>query len=207
MDETLRIIRHLYGEEPDPDDLLRRLEDDPAVARELREMQEVKTLLDRKPTASPNPAVLDTLTQAAADAAEGRPVSGSTTLSDSASTSAGDSEPARAPDRASRAPSRAPSRRSGMSRRLQQAAVVAAAVLLLVLGWWQIQPTAPTSQTTANTQALQDLPPAVRDLPEWDEGDDVVRLHRRLEVVNARSAPPSSWNSRSTVVPAESRRP
>lgn len=212
MDETLRIIRHLYGEDPDPEDLLRRLEDDPAIARELREMQEVKTLLDRKPNPGPDPAVLDTLTQAAADAAAKRPVSGSTTGADPASDAGDDSESARAPDRASQtpispAPSRAPSRRSGMSRRLQQAAVIAAAVMLLVLGWWQIQPTAPTSQTTANTQALQDLPPAARDLPEWDEGDDVVRLHRRLEVVNARSAPPSSWNSRSTLVPTESRRP
>jgi len=212
MDETLRIIRHLYGEDPDPEDLLRRLEDDPAIARELREMQEVKTLLDRKPNPSPDPAVLDTLTQAAADAAAGRPVSGSTTGADPASDAGDDSESRRAPDRASRAPtspapSRAPARRSGMSRRLQQAAVVAVAVMLLVLGWWQMQPTAPASQTTANTQALQDLPPAARDLPEWDEGDDVVRLHRRLEVVNARSAPPSSWNSRSTLVPTESRRP
>lgn len=193
MDETLRIVRHLYGEEPDPEALKRRLTEDPALAREHDELAQVKAMLDEKPPSRPDASVLDAITAAAADAAGSEP---------SGRPSRADREPvARTDDRAQPSGSR-------LSRRLQQASLVAAAVLIAALGWWQLDDTtSSTSTEPIRAQTEQQLPPAARDLPDWDEGDDVVRLHRQLQVVNARSAPPSSWNGRSAVIPAQSSRP
>ncbi|NBC87134.1 MAG: hypothetical protein GVY25_13170 [Bacteroidetes bacterium] len=189
MDETLRIVRHLYGEEPDPEDLRRRLRNDPALAREHDELAEVKELLDRKSTARPDASVLDSITEAAAAAAE--------PTASPAPAARRDRQPVGRSDRSS----------STLSRRLQQASLAAALVLVAALGWWQLDTEEPASTAPVSAQTESQLPPAARDLPEWDEGDDVVRLHRRLEVVNARSAPPTSWNDRSGLIPAQSTRP
>jgi len=50
--------------------------------------------------------------------------------------------------------------------------------------------------------------PAARSasaLPDWDEGDDVVRLHRRLELLSARSQP-VRWNG-AALIPTRAPRP
>lgn len=193
MDETLRIVRHLYGEEPDADDFERRIREQPDLARELDSMREVKDLLDAKPPQRPDASVVDAIVAEAARAA-----------SDT------DSSRSASPDRTDRAPSdRSASQRSGLSRRLQQAGLAAALILVAALGLWQFQSssTSDDSATGISAEVEQQLPPATRDLPEWDEGDDVVRLHQRLEVVNARSASTSSWSSQPAIIPAQSQRP
>ncbi|PEN14191.1 hypothetical protein CRI94_03890 [Longibacter salinarum] len=191
MDETLRIIRHLYGEEPDPQDLQRAMKEDPALAREYNDLAEVKTLLDKKEPARPDASVLDAITEAAADA------SASHEVSDTPDRPRVDREPVSGGDRD----------RSRISRRLQQAGVAAAVLLLVAIGWWQIDMDDSASSVQISAQTERQLPAANRDLPDWDEGDDVVRLHRRLEVVNARSASPTSWNDRPDLIPTQSRRP
>lgn len=195
MDETLRIYRHLYGEEPDADDFERRIREMPDLARELDSMREVKAMLDEKPPQRPDASVVDAIVAEAARAAS-------------------DSRPSR-PSRPEASPrsdrsraERSAAQRSGVSRRLQQVGLAAALVLVAAIGIWQYQ-TAPNTESTAPISAdiEQQLPPAARDLPDWDEGDDVVRLHRRLEVVNARSASSSSWSGQPAVIPAQSQRP
>lgn len=207
MDETLRIVRHLYGEEPDADDFERRLRDTPELARELDSLREVKALLDEKPPQRPNASVVDAIVAEAA-----RATSDSATSTPASSDHTSKAAPAARTDRASRdrAPRDRPAtQRSGLSRRLQQAGLATALILVAALGLWQFQSTPTDADSTARISAEMEeqLPPAARDLPDWDEGDDVVRLHRRLEVVNARSASPSSWSSQPAVIPAQSQRP
>ena len=203
MDETLRIVRHLYGEEPDADDFERRVRETPDLARELDSLREVKALLDEKPPQRPDASVVNAVVAEAARAASNSPVSNSPASSPA---------PAARTDRTSRdrtAGDRSASQRSGLSRRLQQVGLAAALILVAALGLWQFQPPPTDADSSARISAEieQQLPPAARDLPDWDEGDDVVRLHRRLEVVNARSASPSSWSSQPAMIPAQSQRP
>jgi hypothetical protein len=203
MDETLRIVRHLYGEEPDADDFERRVRETPDLARELDSLREVKALLDEKPPQRPDASVVNAVVAEAARAASNSPVSNSPASSPA---------PAARTDRTSRdrtAGDRSASQRSGLSRRLQQVGLAAALILVAALGLWQFQtpPTDADSSARISAEIEQQLPPAARDLPDWDEGDDVVRLHRRLEVVNARSASPSSWSSQPAMIPAQSQRP
>lgn len=202
MDETLRIIRQLYDEELDEDDLERRLDRDPALRREREALREVKAHLDRREPERPSPSTIDDIVAHAGEAAR----------RSRASTNGTADRPAARRDR--REP--ASSSRS-ISRRLQAAVGVLGLVLVTALGWWQIAPNAPEALRSPSAEATapnsiaprnaDGLPPAVRDLPEWDEGDDVVRLHRRLEVVNARSRPPSAWDDRPALVPADQVRP
>ena len=216
MNETLRIVRHLYGEEPNADDLEQRLREDPGLAQELDEMREVKAMLDKKSSQRPDASVIDAIVAEAARATSDRTASdasGTDSLADRSP------EPRTPRDRPARerpidehsADERPAQRRSKFSRRLQQASLAAALILVAALGVWQFQsqPADDTSAVRAQTdqQLERQLPPAVRDLPDWDEGDDVVRLHRRLEVVNARSAPSPSWNDSPGFIPAQSRRP
>jgi hypothetical protein len=205
MDETLRIIRQLYDEEPDEDDLERRLDRDPALRREREALREVKDHLDCRAPKRPSPSTIDDIVAHAGEAAR---------RSHAAANGAADREadrPAARPDREASSSSRS------ISRRLQAVAGVLGLVLVTALGWWQIAPDAPDTLRSPSAEAtapnsiaprsVDGLPPAVRDLPEWDEGDDVVRLHRRLEVVNARSRPPSAWDDRPALVPADQVRP
>jgi len=207
MDETLRIVRHLYGEEPDADDFERRVRETPNLARELDSLREVKALLDEKPPQRPDASVVDTIVAEAARAA-----SNNAATDNASSDLAPAATPAARTDRAPRdrtAGDRSASQRSGLSRRLQRVGLAAALILVAALGLWQFQSpsTDADSATRISAEMEQQLPPAARDLPDWDEGDDVVRLHRRLEVVNARSASPSSWSSQPAMIPAQSQRP
>lgn len=203
MNETLRIVRHLYGEEPDAEDLERRVRADPSLAQELDEMREVKAMLDKKSPQRPDASVIDAIVAEAAHAA-----SDASRTDPSGTDNASFSRADRSPE-PSESRERSAQRRSGLSRRLQQASLAAALILVAALGVWQFQPADDASPVRAQTdqQLERQLPPAVRDLPDWDEGDDVVRLHRRLEVVNARSAPSPSWNDSPGLIPVQSTRP
>lgn len=205
MEETLRIIRQLYDEESDEGDLERRLDRDPALRHEREALREVKAHLDRRTPERPSPSTIDDIVAHAGEAAR---------RSRASTNGAADREAVSPGARRDRKAS--PGSRS-ISRRLQAVAGVLGLVLVTALGWWQIAPDAPEALRSPSAEATapngiaprsaDGLPPAVRDLPDWDEGDDVVRLHRRLEVVNARSRPPSAWDDRPALVPADQVRP
>jgi hypothetical protein len=173
MDDSLRLIQSLYGEDVDDPDFARRAAEDEDLRREREELRQTKEALDRRSSPSPDPAVVDRVVARAADAA--------------APSDRADGAPA--PDRPARAPDRA------WTQRLQGAAAALLVVLLVGLGWWQLGPneaaapgptaseTPPQSQSVAadGAQAASD------DMPEWNDHDDLVRLHRRVETLRSRS--------------------
>ncbi|MEF8796881.1 MAG: hypothetical protein V5A22_05250 [Salinivenus sp.] len=185
MDDSLRLIQSLYGEDVDDPDLARRVSEDEDLRREHERLQQVKDTLDRRSSASPDPEVVDRVVAQAA-AAQG------------AATPPSDREDdAPAPDRPARTPERA------WARRLQGAAAALLVVLLVGLGWWQLRPNgAATPGPTAGEAAQQqsqsvaaDGPSAAADdMPEWNDHDDLVRLHRRVETLRSRSRS-DSWGT------------
>jgi len=184
MDDSLRLIQSLYGEDVDDPDLARRVSEDEDLRREHERLQQVKDTLDRRSSASPDPEVVDRVVAQAA-AAQG------------AATPPSDREDgAPAPDRPARTPERA------WARRLQGAAAALLVVLLVGLGWWQLRPNgAATPGPTAGEAPQQpqsvaaDGPSAAADdMPEWNDHDDLVRLHRRVETLRSRSRS-DSWGT------------
>jgi len=176
MDDTLRFIQSLYDEDVDDADLGRRVADDDALREECERLRQTKEALDRRSTPSPDPAVVDCVVDHAATAARG--------------TDSGASPDRAASDRPARPPTRP------HSRRLQGASAVLAVVLLLGLGWWQLRPSGPdASGATASDPAPQQAESVPAgggqaqsdEIPEWDDRQEVVRLHRRVEMLRSRS--------------------
>jgi hypothetical protein len=175
MDDSLRIIQYLYGDEVDDPDFPRRVAGDDDLRREFDRLQETKDALDHRPSPSPDADVVDRVVDRAAEAAR------------SPSSSPGD----RALDRAARAPDH------NRTRRLQNAGAVLALLLALGVGWWYTPgDTAPTeapstsSPQQAPTTASSEQPQNAQDaeaLPEWDDRDEVVRLHRRIETLRTQN--------------------
>ncbi len=172
MDDSLRIIQYLYGEDVDDPDFARRVVDDKELRREFDRLQETKSALDRRSPPSPDPDVVDQVVDQAAEAArddEGR---------------------ARAPDRTVRTPDRS------WTRRLQNAGAALALVLALGIGWWYMPATDAPTETAASESATQQTKPTTassesaqeaESLPEWDDRDEVVRLHQRIEHLRTQS--------------------
>ena len=174
MDDSLRLIQHLYGEEGDDPAFAQRLQEDEALRREYEELQDTKAALDRRSSPSPDPDVVDGIMEHAREAAGPD----------------GSETPDSAPDRAARAPER--TRR----RRLQGVSAVLAVLLLAGVGWWQFRtPDAAPAGTTAGVPAAQSTeapaaeaePKADDGMPEWDDRDEVVRLHRRIEMLRTQN--------------------
>ena len=183
MDDRLRLIRYLYGEETDESALARRLSEDDDLYREYERLRATKQALDDRPARQPDPAVVDQVVSDARTAAESTPSPAPST----------DDRPARAPSRT-------------WTRRLQAASAAVAVALLVGLGWWQVpgasdDPTAgpvesralnesaPQAPTTAESQAADG-----ERIPAWDEGDDLVRIQRSIERLQAHSTP-DRWGS------------
>jgi hypothetical protein len=184
MDKTLQLIQHLYDERDG-------LDLDDALQQEYDELNAVKGVLDRREPASPNPEVVDRVVTAA-----GR-----------ATARGSQSEPER---RREERPARARDTQTD-TRILRRAGATLALVLIAALGWWQwSEPTSSSTPPAVSESAPQSFDAAapesesarrsagtvrsVSDLPDWDEGDDVVRLHQRIEILNARSTA-SQWGS------------
>jgi negative regulator of sigma E activity len=185
MDDSLRLIQSLYGEDVDDPDLARRVSEDEDLRREHERLQQVKDILDRRSSASPDPEVVDRVVAQAA-AAQGAAAPPSDREDD-----------APAPDRPARTPERA------WARRLPGAAAALLVVLLVGRGWWQLRPNGaappgPTAGETAQQQpqsVAADGPSAAPDdMPEWNDHDDLVRLHRRVETLRSRSRS-DSWGT------------
>ena len=89
------------------------------------------------------------------------------------------------------------------ARRAQPASVLVALVVLMSLSVWSSRNETASSAPVAAEEPVQTFPaqkqtapalPAAQasSLPSWDDADDVVRLHQRIEMVHARSAS-SDW--------------
>lgn len=205
MDESLRLIEYLYDEVSveDAEAIERRLADDDTLRSEFEELRAAKTELDRRAaqrsSASPDPLVVDQVVAAAGEAARARGTDRNR------------------PARGRRTDRDAREGTPSLARRLQLASAALAVVLLVGVGWWQwTGEQVPAAGTTANGPALEQMldratqgaDPARRldgtalqgtaqrtaQVPEWDEGDEVVRLHRRIELLQSRSTP-TQWNA------------
>ena len=193
MDEPLQLIQYLYGETSDEEAeaVEQRLAEDDALRREYEELRSVKDDLDDRPTHGPDSLVVDQIVAAAGEAARVR---------DNAPEA--DRQPV-SRGHASRDEHAARTGTRSLTRRLQRASAVLAVVLVVGVGWWQWSapglpgaeaPTASTPPTQTQEQALSSGSAAdASALPDWDEGDDVVRLHRRIELLQARSTP-AQWS-------------
>jgi len=175
MDDTLRLIQSLYDEDVDDPALARRVAEDDALRDEYERLRQTKEALDRRSSPSPDPAVVDRVVDHAATAAR--------------TADAGASSARTGADRPARPPSRS------RSRRLQGVSAVLAVILVLGLGWWQLGPSTPSGPSaTANEsspQQVESAPGAAQaqsdEIPEWDDRQEVVRLHRRVEMLRSRS--------------------
>jgi hypothetical protein len=183
MDDPLRIIRYLYGEDVDDPTFRRRLTEDGSLYREYEQLRQTKEDLDRRPSRRPDPAVVDEVVETARTAAQASPAPSHPTE-----------------DRPARPPSRT------WNRRLQMTGAALALVLMVGLGWWQVPgaseestavSTAETAQRSTPT-AAEGRAPEADAVPEWDDGDELVRIHRRIERLQAHSRP-DSWGTLQTV--------
>jgi hypothetical protein len=142
----------------------------------------------------PDAAVVDHLVAVAGDKARSR-LSGA----DAARDTPRDRE-ARSPQRRSRS---GPG--TSWTVRAQRAATALALALVVGLGWWHSPsiPDAPTpvaQDTRSRSPVPQERTPRAAEaaplrsasLPAWDDSDEMVRLHRRIELVQARSTT-SEW--------------
>lgn len=184
MDDRLQIIRHLYGEEVEDPTFTRRLSEDAALRREYEHLRTTKERLDRRPLPQPDPAVVDRVVDAARDAAQ-----------NSSAASPANDRPARPPIRT-------------WNRRLQAVSAGLALLLAIGLGWWQQRPEASggdsfrasAESAPPQTQAAspQDQPRGTDTVPAWDDSDELVRIHRRVQRLQARSAT-DAWGEVQTV--------
>ncbi|QXD16528.1 hypothetical protein GQ464_006155 [Rhodocaloribacter litoris] len=209
MDERLHIVRHLYGEVEDAEEL-RRLLEDATLRAEYEALREVKSRLDRWPPARPDAAVLERVVAAAAHperrAAPGGP----------------------RPDRGPRRAPRRAGRWIGAAATLAVLLGVGLAYLVApVHGPTDPKPAPPAGEAnaaartpTAGVPLAADRTTRVPPVPEsvavgeagapvaaaqpagtlaaaaqvagpalaWDEADDVRRLHRRIASLRARNA-------------------
>lgn len=184
MDDRLRIIQHLYGEDVDDPAFMRRLAEDEGLRHEYERVKKTKDRLDRRRSRRPDPAVVDRVVDTARRAVR-------------------DSSPAPRPadDRSARPPTRT------WSRRLQTVSAALALLLAVGLGWWQ-RPGAsddPAPETSVEATAQRGGASAVRGqsldpdaVPAWDDSDELVRIHRRIEGLQARSTT-GAWGGLQTV--------
>jgi hypothetical protein len=179
MDDSLRLIQYLYDEDDvDGSAVVRRLSEDETLYREYERLRDVKERLDERPSRRPDSAVVDRVVEEARSAAQNSP-----------------SPPRLEGDRPARSPTRS------RTRRLQTAGAALALLLLIGLGWWQVPGAPEESAAGSSTDGLEKTAPAAAErsagaeaVPAWDESDELVRIHRRLERLQAQSRP-NTWGS------------
>jgi len=183
MDDPLRIIRYLYGEDVDDPTFRRRLTEDGSLYREYEQLRQTKEDLDRRPSRRPDPAVVDDVVETARAAAQESPAPSHPTE-----------------DRPARAPSRT------WNRRLQMTGAALALVLMVGLGWWQGPGVSENATAVSSPETVQRAAPSAAQsrnleaaaVPDWDDSDELVRIHSRIERLQAHSGP-DSWGTLQTV--------
>lgn len=189
MDNELRLIQYLYGEEEHPEEVERLLAADAPLRAEYRRMKATKERLDARPPQRPERATLEGIFAAAAS------------------------------HRTPAAPrhDRAPVARSTRTRRRVLGLTSTLAVLLVVVsvGVWQwdadrlLDPTASESVVDAPSasETKQMAASGAADenaLPAWNEADDeLMRLHHYIETLQVRSSP-ERWDSHAAGLQAAS---
>ena len=183
MDDRLRLIQSLYTNDEPPADLRRRLADDDVLRREYEALRETKEALDQRPSRAPEAAVVD------------RVVAQAKAASENGQSDVGEASPSRSPaaDRSPRRPS------AEWTRRLQGVSAAVAIVLMAGIGWWaaggDLEGQEPASNGVAGAPSTQ--AETVRSdeqaIPAWDDRDELVRLHRRIERLQSQDQM-GSWN-------------
>lgn len=180
MDDRLRIIQYLYGEDVDDAKIAYRLSEDGDLYREYEQLRRTKKDLDTRPSHQPDPAVVDEVVDTARAAAQ----------ESAASSQLEEDRPARPPS-------------CRWAGRLQTASAALAMVLLVGLGWWQgaVAPEGTPAISNELTDVTQGTAPAAgqqsntaQAVPAWDDGDELVRIHRRIERLQAQSTP-NRWGT------------
>lgn len=201
MDDTLRIIQHLYDEVEDPS-FEQRLAQDESLRQEYEALAATKEALDERASPSPDEAVVDQLVATAAEAAQ----DGGGAQSDRREAVSS------AEDREARSPSR------GWSRRLQGASAALAVLLVAGIAWLQLGdplsigtaasptgsedggPATSTTQPAARTAGTLDNAASTdTEVPEWDDQEELVQIHRRIERLQSRSTS-DAWGSTDRLV-------
>lgn len=191
MNDRLRLIQYLYDEDDAAAAPERWRGEDASLSREYEALRETKEALDRRPARSPDPEVIDRVVARAEAAAQSA------------------SEPAAPTDR-SPAADRPP--RAGEARRMRRLRGVSAAIAVLLMagiGWWAVSGTvggdgpAPGSVVNATTQpAAEGASGDEQAIPAWDDRDEFVRLHSRIERLQTQSQI-ETWDGR--LQPVQSR--
>lgn len=201
MDDTLRIIQHLYDEVEDPS-FEQRLAEDESLRQEYEALAATKEALDERAAPSPDEAVVDQLVATAAEATQ----DGGNDQSDRREAVSP------AEDREARAPSR------GWSRRLQGASAALAVLLVAGIAWLQLgdplsmgttasptgseegAPATSTNQPAARTAGTLDNAASTdTEVPEWDDQEELVQIYRRIERLQSRSTS-DAWGSTDRLV-------
>lgn len=183
MDDTLRLIRYLYGEEDDETGLERRLVENDSLRTEFQHLRQTKERLDRRRPQRPDSEIVDRVVEHARAAA-----------------GSGASGREQAPDRAAQAP------RRSWNRRLQAVAAALALLLAVGVGWWRLpadetSPNAATEAAASKGAATSSRSTATgtpEDVPAWDDREELIRIHRDIERLQARSGP-NEWGTLQTV--------
>ncbi len=189
MDDRLRLLQYLYDEDVDEASIARHLAEDEELFREYQRLREAKRQLDECSSRRPDPAVVDQVVDTARAAAQ---------APDSASPAVKEGEN----DRPPRAPGRS------WTDRLHTASAALAVLLLVGFGWWQGGGVPDLSGASAPDALAERARPAgaaaepgtraeavpAEAVPAWDDSDEVVRIHRRIERLQAHSAP-GRWGS------------
>lgn len=183
MDDRLRILRYLYDEDVDDPTFRHRLTEDGSLYREYEQFRQTKEDLDRRPSRRPDPAVVDDVVETARTAAQ---------------ESATPSHPTE--DRPARPPART------WNRRLQMTGAALALVLMVGLGWWQGPGGSENATAVSSPETAQRTAPAAAQsrnleadaVPDWDDSDELVRIHSRIERLQSQSRP-DSWGTLQTV--------
>jgi len=178
MDDRLRLIQYLYGETDDAGVLQHRLTEDDALRTEYEGLREMKNVLDRRSSPSPDSEVVDRVVALAGDAVD---------TNERSAPSPGEDRPPRRPTRA-------------WTRRLRRASAAVAVVLLIGIGWWGIpndMGAAVSADGTSDvvSERAEASQNDASSLPDWDERDEFVQIHRRLEQLQSQNQM-GGWNAR-----------
>ncbi|MFO8233005.1 MAG: hypothetical protein R6U20_10090 [Longimonas sp.] len=220
--DTNRLLRYMYGELDDAEDIERALAQQPALFEQWFAFHEVKEQLDAQPPARPDASVVDDLVDQAGAAAQaqtdpsndipeaplptappsghgdGVPYKGADTWYTVAAPSARDERPA-APQSdgktaAKKDPpvSHRPRRAGAATRTAMQAAPWGVALMVAVL---LVMSGAPNTTDPNGTGYEPMATTASSELPAWDAPDRRANLQRQAAALNERTAAATEINS------------
>ncbi len=187
MDDRLRLIQSLYDPDGLSPDLRRRLADDETLRSEYEALRDTKDALDQRPSQTPDAEVLDRVVARAKAAADPEPPE------------PGSSARTPAADRSPRRPS------AEWTRRLQGVSAAIAVVLMAGIGWWAVggdldgEGAVSNGVSGATTSQTEAAPDDEQAMPAWDDRDELVRLHRRIEQLQSQDQM-AGWEGQSQPV-------